>query len=59
MPQASSKPTKKVQAAGISGAIVTVLVYGLSLAGIELPPEVAAAAVALIAAGAAYVKTEE
>ena len=59
MPQASNKPTRKVQAAGISGALVTVLVYGLSLAGIELPPEIAAAAVTLVAAGTAYLRTEE
>ena len=39
----SNKPTRKIQAVALSGAIVTVLVWGFSLTGIEVPGIVAAA----------------
>jgi hypothetical protein len=47
-------PEKKVAAAGVSGAAVTVLVYLADLFGHDLPATVAAAAVLLVASAAAY-----
>jgi hypothetical protein len=55
-PQATPYP--KVQAAGFGGAVVTVLIFGLSIAGVEVPAEVAAASATLVAYAAAYVRTE-
>ena len=49
-------PTPKVQAAGAAGAVTTVLVWGVGLAGVDVPPEVAAAVTTLFAFGAAYIK---
>ncbi|WP_017599189.1 hypothetical protein [Nocardiopsis lucentensis] len=47
-------PEKKVTAAGASGAAVTVLIYVAGLFGLDVPEVVAAAAVTLVAAAAAY-----
>ena len=46
---------KKVAAAGVSGAAVTVLVYVAGLLGLEMPAEVAAAVVTVVSAVVAYV----
>ncbi len=54
----SGKPRPKVAAAGIAGALATVVVFALSQAGIVLPAEVVAALVTLVAFGAGYLKTE-
>jgi hypothetical protein len=50
-------PQPKVQAAGAAGAIATILVFVVSLFGLDIPPEVAAALTTLIATGAAYLKS--
>ena len=53
------KVYSKVKAAGIAGAIVAVLIWVLgAFWGIELPPEVAAALVTIIAFIAGFFKTE-
>ncbi|MCY9786819.1 hypothetical protein KIK06_23330 [Nocardiopsis sp. EMB25] len=47
-PKSTARPEKKVTAAGVSGAAVTVLVYVAGLLGHDLPATVAAAAVLLV-----------
>jgi hypothetical protein len=47
----------KVQAAGWAGAASIVLVWGASLAGLEVPPEVASAITVLLATAAGYIKS--
>jgi hypothetical protein len=47
-------PEKKVTAATLAGAIVTILVWVLSLAGIDIPGEVAAAITTVLVAASAY-----
>ena len=59
----SLKPTGKVAAGGIAGAIVTVLVwvYGHYQPAFDLPPmtaEIAAALTAIAAAGVGWLKSE-
>lgn len=49
---------RKVQAAGWAGAVTVVLVWAVSLAGVEVPPEVASAVTVLFATGAGWFKTE-
>jgi hypothetical protein len=46
----------KVQAAGAAGAATTVLVWAVGLAGLDVPPEVAAAVTTLIATAAGWLK---
>jgi hypothetical protein len=53
-PTATARPEAKVIAATVSGAAVTVLVFVASQFGLEVPEAVAAAAVTLVAAVAAY-----
>jgi len=48
----------KVAAAGIAGALATVVIYVASQFGLVLPPEVAAAIATLIAFGAGYLKSD-
>ena len=48
-------PTSKVVAGGAAGAAVTIAVWGASLVGLEVPPEVAGAAVVLVSFAAAYI----
>ena len=48
----------KVQAAGAAGATTVVLVWAASLAGLDVPPEVASAVTVLISTAAGWVKTE-
>ena len=47
----------KVAAAGSAGALVTVLVWVLALFHVDMPPEVAAALVAVGASAAGWFKT--
>lgn len=47
----------KVAAAGIGGAVATVLVWVAEMAGLEVTPEVAAAFATIVAFGAGYLKT--
>lgn len=49
-------PHPKVAAGGVAGAAVTVVIYVLSLVGVTMPGEVAAAVTTLATFGAAYVK---
>ena len=51
-------PTPKVAAAGTGGALSIVLIYLLAQVGVDLPPEVAAAAATLVAFAAGYLRTE-
>ena len=53
---ASLKPTPKVIAATAAGAATVLLVWIAGLFGLEVPPEVAAAATVLLTAGAGYLK---
>ena len=48
------KPQRKVGAAGLAGAVSVLAVWGLSLAGITAPPEVAAAFTAVLTFAAGY-----
>ncbi|MCO5993514.1 hypothetical protein [Actinoallomurus rhizosphaericola] len=47
-------PEKKVTAAAIAGAVVTIVVWILRLSHIDVPAEVAAAATTLLSAVAGY-----
>jgi len=47
-------PEKKVTAAALAGAIATILVWILNLAGVDMPAEVAAALTTILAAVAGY-----
>lgn len=47
----------KVAAAGIGGAVATILIWGGEMAGLEVTPEVAAALATVIAFAAGYLKT--
>lgn len=48
-------PNRKVTAAGLAGAIVTVGAWVLNATtGVEVPPEVAAAATTIVTVGTAY-----
>ncbi|MDP9456959.1 MAG: hypothetical protein M3Q49_11630 [Actinomycetota bacterium] len=52
----SSAPTPKIAAAGIGGAIATILVWVVGLLGLEVPAEVAAAFATVISFAAGYLK---
>jgi len=56
MDQPTPKPTAKVAAATTAGAAATVLIAVANAAGLDLPPEAAAALVTLGAFAAGYVK---
>ncbi|MCW2864743.1 MAG: hypothetical protein JWP48_6451 [Actinoallomurus sp.] len=47
-------PEKKVTAATLAGAVVTILVWILHLTGVDIPSEVAAAITTVLAAVAGY-----
>lgn len=47
----------KTQAAGISGAIMVVILFVLGQFGINVPADVAAAATTIVAFAAAYIKS--
>jgi hypothetical protein len=55
---ASLAPTSKVIAGGTAGASTVLLLWLVSLFGLQVPPEVAAAVTVLLTAGAAYLKPE-
>lgn len=50
----NNMPNTKVAAGGLAGGISTLIVWGLGAAGVEVPPEVAAALATLVAFGVAY-----
>ena len=50
------KPVPKVAAAGIGGAVATLIVYVAGLAGVEVPGDVGAAIATVVAFAAAYLK---
>ena len=52
-------PVPKVAAAGIGGAVTTLVVWGLQAFGVEVPPEAAVAIGALAAFIAGYLKSEQ
>lgn len=58
MNQPNNVPTHKVAAAGIGGAVATIVVAILNAYGVSLDPSVVAAIVTLAAFGAGYLKTE-
>lgn len=49
-------PVPKVVAGGVAGAVALLLVWVARLIGLDMPPEVAAAAAFLATSGAAYLK---
>lgn len=54
----SNKPTAKVTAGSVAGALTVVLVWVSSLVGLDVPAYVAAAVTLLLTAAAAYFKPE-
>lgn len=58
-PRSSRQIAPKVGAAGIGGAASVLVVYLLSLAGVELTTEVAAALATVFAFAAGYIKRDE
>ena len=49
---------KKVQGAGIGGAVATLVVWVASAAGVDVPAEVGAALATIAAFGAGFLKAE-
>ena len=56
--QPTPTPTRKVGAAGIAGAIVTLIVAGAQAFGVEIGPELAGALVVAISTAAGYLIRE-
>ncbi|ASM62386.1 holin [Arthrobacter phage Laila] len=54
----SAKPTPKVAAVGVSGALTVLIVWVAGLCGIDMPAEVAAAISVVVTFGAGYIKSE-
>lgn len=54
----TAKPTPKVAAVGVGGALAIVLVWVAGLAGIDMPAEVAAAISVLVTFAAGYFKKD-
>jgi hypothetical protein len=54
--QPTAAPTPKVIAGATAGAATILLVWVAGLLGLDVPPEVASAVTALLAAGTAYLK---
>ena len=52
--QPSAAPTRKVTAAGLGIPLSTLIIWGAGMAGVPIPPEVAAAAAGLISSLLAY-----
>lgn len=48
----------KIAASGIAGALTVVIVYVLSLVGVNVPTEVAAALTVIIAFAAGYLRSQ-
>ena len=55
----SNKPTRKIQGATLAGAIVTVLVWGISLTGVEVPGIVGAAMATICSSGLGYLVKDD
>jgi putative flippase GtrA len=55
---ASAAPTSKVVTGGVAGAVTVLVVWGCSLAGLDVPAPVAAAFTTLVSFAASYLKTE-
>lgn len=55
----SKAPVAKVTAAGLGGAVATILVWVLSLLGVDVPTLVVGALVTLASFGAGYVTKAE
>lgn len=51
------KPQPKVAAAGIAGAVAVLVVWGASIAGLDVPPEVSAAFATVLSFAAGYIKS--
>lgn len=47
-------PTRKVTGVGVSGALSIIIVWGMSLGGLETPPEVGAAIAVVISSFTGY-----
>jgi hypothetical protein len=56
MTEGTKTPTPKVAAAGLGGAGAFLLVTVANAVGLDLPPEVAGAVVALVSFAAGYLK---
>lgn len=54
----TAAPTSKVTAVALSGAIVTIVAWIASRAGIDMPAQVVAALTTLVLAAAGYFKVE-
>ena len=52
-------PTRKMATVGVAGSITAVLVWSLSMVGVELPPDVASAITTLIAFGGGWLVSEK
>jgi hypothetical protein len=52
-------PSSKVSAGAASGSLITLLVFMAKYFGVEIPAEVASAAVVLFSFGASYLKVEK
>lgn len=57
--QPSYHPTRKVSLGTLAGAFVTILVWAVGLAGVEIPPEVAGAMVMFFGGVVSYLVREE
>ena len=53
----SRMPVAKVTAAGLGGAVATLVIFGASLFGFEVPGEVGAALATVLAVAAGYLKS--
>ena len=58
MNEQSKAPVPKIQAAGVSGAVAIVIVWILTMAGVDVPPTVASAFAIIIATAGGYLKSE-
>jgi hypothetical protein len=59
LPMTNLKPVPKVQAAGISGVLTTVLVIVANAVGLDLPPEAASAIVLLGTLAGGWLKRDK
>ena len=58
-PRPSLAPTTKVTTSAVTGAAIVILVWVAGMFGLDVPPEVAAAAAVVLSFGAAYVVKEK
>lgn len=59
MNQSTTAPTYKMMSVGVSGALTVIVVYVLSLVGVQLPEAVSAALTIMISFIAGYVTKEK